>query len=83
MADERKKLSAAPAASTLTGVELLFTVQGGVTKKSTPAQMAAYVGSAALTKAAILAALGIDQFDVTANDITIGLNGKIIILPLE
>lgn len=83
MAEERKKLSAAPLASTLTGAELLYTVQGGVTKKSTPAQVAAYVGSIAITKAAILAVLGIDQFDVTADSITIGLDGKIIILPLE
>lgn len=35
------------------------------------------------TKASILAALGIDQFDVTSTTVTIGLAGKIIILPLE
>lgn len=82
MPEERKKLSEASAASALTGVELLYCVQGGVTKKATPAQLAAFVG-AATTKADILALLGIDQFDVTADDITIGVGGKIIILPLE
>lgn len=42
MAD-RKKLSEASAASALTGVELLYCVQGGVTKYATPLQVRAYV----------------------------------------
>lgn len=35
------------------------------------------------TKASILAALGIDAFDVTADDVTITKGGKSITLPLE
>lgn len=80
MAETKRKLSTAPLADTLDGTERLFAVQDGATKAVLTSQLAELAG---VTKAAILAALGIDQFDVTADDITIGKDGKIIILPLS
>jgi hypothetical protein len=81
------KISALPAASTLSGTELFEVVQSATSKKATSAQILALAGGGT-SKAAILAALGLTDIVVTDTTITISKLGadvvtRIIILPLE
>jgi len=65
MSDTRKKLSAAPAASALSGVELIYAVQSGTTKYATPAQFKTYVNTSPVW--------------VPSASVTLGTNGQLAI----